>query len=576
MKSFIELKKNAAKSFEGLPKIKLAVLGDSATQFLVKAIKGYGYEIKVNIEIFEAEYNQADAEIFNTDSELYKFEPQYILLFYNINSIYKKFLKTNFEDANCFSNNFIDHIKQQLVVINRQVNSKILYTNFFETTDSVFGNYGHKLSHSWSSQLRKINAGIQDLAVSEKNFYINDILSLQNQKGLDFFIDPKLYIAADVFLSIEGHTFVAKNIIDIIAATEGQQRKCIILDLDNTLWGGIIGDDGLDNIQLGDLGIGKAFTLFQLWIKALKNRGIILAVCSKNNEEIAKEVFEKHPDMVLKLDDIAIFIANWNSKAENIKNIQSILNIGFDSMVFLDDNPAERAIVKENIPQIIVPDLPLDPALYVSYLSTLNLFETASYSEIDSHRTKSYQDQVKRNSGMEYFADEKEFLETLQMKSKVESFNNFNIPRVAQLTQRSNQFNLRTIRYTDFEIEKIANNDEYFTFTFTLDDKFGENGLISVIILKKESTTTAFIDTWIMSCRVLKRGVENFVLNHMVNFARQNGIALLAGQYIPTAKNMMVQNHFKNLGFNETHINGFWELKVDQYKLQETKIKEVK
>jgi FkbH-like protein len=338
----------------------------------------------------------------------------------------------------------------------------------------------------------------------------------------------------------------------------------VILDLDNTLWGGIIGDDGLENIQIGSLGIGKAFTEFQYWLKKLKNRGIILAVCSKNTEAIAKEPFEKHPDMVLRLEDIAVFVANWDNKADNIRRIQSTLNIGFDSMVFLDDNPFERNIVRENITGITVPELPEDPAEYLEFLYTLNLFETvSSASAEDAERTKLYQVQAERAAQQMAFTNEEDYLKSLDMTSLVEPFNKFNTPRVAQLSQRSNQFNLRTVRYNEAEISALANDKNFFSHTFTLEDKFGDNGLICIIILKAQDTDTLFIDTWLMSCRVLKRGMENFTLNTIVKTAKKNGYKYLCGEYLPTAKNEMVKDHYQNLGFS--YRDGKWLLNVNDY-----------
>jgi FkbH-like protein len=363
--------------------------------------------------------------------------------------------------------------------------------------------------------------------------------------------------------SIDFLPLLGKNTVDIIQAVLGKFKKCLILDLDNTLWGGIIGDDGIENIQIGSLGIGKAFTEIQLWVKELKKRGIIIAVCSKNDELIAKEPFEKHPDMVLRLDDIAVFVANWENKVDNIKYIQSILNIGYDSMVFLDDDPFERNMVQSQIPQITVPELPEDPAEYLNYLRTLNLFETASHTEKDEQRTQQYQQEAKRHVAQKMFTNENGFLSTLEMVSTVKPFDKFTIPRVAQLTQRSNQFNLRTIRYTEEEIQQIAASKDYYTFSFTLQDKFGDNGLVSIIILKKQNEAL-FIDTWIMSCRVLKRGMENFVLNEIAKLAKQDGYKELIGEYIPTAKNGLVKDHYSYLGF--MYDQGCWKLSVNDYK----------
>ena len=296
----------------------------------------------------------------------------------------------------------------------------------------------------------------------------------------------------------------------------------------------------------------------------MKNRGIILAICSKNTESVAKEPFEKHPDMVLRLEDIAVFVANWENKADNIRFIQSVLNIGFDSMVFLDDNPFERNIVRENIPDILVPELPEDPAEYLEYLYPLNLFETVSFSQEDTERTQLYQVEAQRNVLQKKFTNEDDFLKTLNMLSLVEPFNKFNTPRVAQLSQRSNQFNLRTVRYTESDIEQLSKSPDYSTFAFSLEDKFGDNGLICVIILQEENKEVMFIDTWFMSCRVLKRGMENFVLNMVSNHAKEKGYSYLKGEYIPTAKNEMVKDHYAGLGFEEK--DGYWLLDVRSYK----------
>ena len=286
-------------------------------------------------------------------------------------------------------------------------------------------------------------------------------------------------------------------------------------------------------------------------MKKLKNRGIIIAVCSKNDEGKAKEPFEKNPEMVLKLDDIAVFVANWENKADNIRTIQRTLNIGFDSMVFLDDNPFERNMVREHVSGVTVPELPEDPGDYLEYLYTLNLFETASFSEGDKDRTKQYQIEAKRVSLQQSFTNEAEFLKSLDMVSEVKGFDKFNTPRVAQLSQRSNQFNLRTVRYTEAEIAAIESDLHYATFSFTLVDRFGDNGLICVIILEKQDTETLFINTWFMSCRVLKRGMENFTLNTLVDYARSNGFKRIIGEYLPSAKNQMVEEHYPHLGFSK-------------------------
>ena len=567
---YTTLIKNLKKDFSHLKVIRIAILGDSATQMLVKALKAYGFEKGLNFEIYEADYDQIERQVYDSESELFQFKPDYVLVYYSSNKLLKKFYSLDKESKSDFAAKKIADLSSLYQAINTQLKCKTILFNFAEINDTVFGNFANKTNHSFTYQIRKINYELMHLAQSGKNLFINDIASLQAMYGSAFSADSKMYVNADIHFSLDFLPLVASNLTDIILSIYGSFKKCLILDLDNTMWGGIIGDDGIENIQIGDLGIGKAFTEFQLWIKQLKQRGIILAVCSKNDEAFAKEPFQKHPDMVLRLDDIAVFVANWNNKADNIRYIQSVLNIGFDSMVFLDDNPFERSMVKTHIPEVTVPELPEDPAEYLPYLRTLNLFETASYTDEDEQRTQQYKEEAQRVEIQKKFSNESDFLASLNMTSVVKAFDKFTIPRVAQLTQRSNQFNLRTIRYSEDEIAGIAASQEYFSLSFTLEDKFGDNGLISVIILKKESNKL-FVDTWIMSCRVLKRGMENFVLNQIVYLAQQNQCNEIIGEYIPTAKNGMVKDHFQNLGF--TADGNKWKLQVVNFSQRECFIK---
>lgn len=563
MKTFQELKKNLKKDFSSLKPIKIAVLGDTATQFLTQAIRAMGYEKALDLQIWEADFNQIEQQITDHGSELYDFEPEIVLIFQSSHKLLSKYNKLKPEVHSLLADEELDGIELMTETLSQKTNAKIIYYNYTEIDDTVFGNYALKTEASFLFQLRKLNYELMNFASKNPNFHLCDISSIQNQIGKNAFFQSSIYVNTEMVLSLDAMPLVASRTLDIIQSLDGKFKKCVILDLDNTTWGGIIGDDGIENIQIGSLGIGKAFSEFQYWIKKLKNRGIIVAVCSKNTEAVAKEPFEKHPDMVLRLDDISVFVANWENKADNIRHIQSILNIGFDSMVFLDDNPFERNIVRENLPEVTVPELPEDPAEYLEYLYTLNLFETASVSEEDSERTKMYQIEAQRAKVQQKFTNEDDFLQSLNMVSVVEPFNKFNKPRVAQLSQRSNQFNLRTIRYTDADIETLSTSDNHITFTFTLEDKFGDNGLICVIILKKETEKICFIDTWFMSCRVLKRSMENFVLNTIVNTSMKKGFLTLKGEYIQTAKNDMVANHYMNLGFEKKA--DYWELKIADY-----------
>ena len=575
MKTFQELKKITKHMPADLPAIKVALTGDTATQFLATAIRGTGAERGYQIDLFEAEYNQVERQFLDPSSELYQTDADFIVLFQSTHKLGEKHSLLSPSQQESLAEErlaFVASVCENPMLASK----KIICLNYPEIEDTVFGSYATKVTSSFTYQVRKLNMGLMDLSQRYANLFICDIAGLQNKLGRDMMFAPNVYVSTEMVLSIDALPYVASRVMDIICAIKGQFKKCLILDLDNTVWGGVIGDDGLEGIQLGHgLGIGKAFTEFQMWVKKLKQRGVIICVASKNNEETAKEPFEKHPDMVLKLEDIAVFQANWETKVDNIRTIQRILNIGFDSMVFLDDNPFERNIVRENIPGITVPELPQDPGEYLEYLYSLNLFETASYSQADKDRTKQYQVEAQRVSLQKTFSNEADFLKSLDMTSVVSGFNKFNTPRVAQLSQRSNQFNLRTVRYTEADIEALGQNPDVIDLSFTLEDKFGDNGLIAVIIMKKQDEETLFIDTWFMSCRVLKRGMEDFTLNAMVEAAREKGYKRIVGEYLPTPKNKMVENHYPSLGFQKLEGTPIaqYVLDVEQYQPRENYIK---
>lgn len=561
MKDFQALKKNLKNVPDNLAPIKVALLGDTATQFLATALKGTGIDRGFLLDLFEADFNQIERQFMDPGSDLHAFDPEYIVVFQSTHKWLEKHALCNSEQKASLADERLAFVRS----ICGLTQAKIIYLNYPEIEDTVFGSYANRVPSSFTWQVRKFNYELMRISQENPNLYICDLAGLQSKFGRDRFFDAAVYTSTEMILSLDALPYVSARILDIICSLKGRFKKCLILDLDNTLWGGVVGDDGLEGIQLGHgLGIGKVFTEFQMWIKKLKERGIIICICSKNDEDKAKEPFEKHPDMVLRLSDIAVFMANWETKVDNIQAIQQILNIGFDSMVFLDDNPFERNIVREHIPGITVPELPEDPADYLEFLYSLNLFETTSYSVTDKDRTKQYQIEAERTSYAKTFTNEGEFLRSLEMVSKVEGFTPFNTPRVAQLSQRSNQFNLRTVRYTEADITSMSNDPGVIPVTFTLEDKFGDNGLICVVILKKLDEESLFIDTWFMSCRVLKRGMEEFTLNTVVLKAREHGYRRIVGEYLPTLKNGMVKDHYDRLGFKPLG-EGRYELDVNDY-----------
>ena len=554
--SFNELKKAAKQSGEGMKTIRFAVVGDCATQHVSTALRGFAHTVGYHFDLFDADYNQLDAQTMDPGSELYAHAPAFTLLYNCTEKLYESYASLPMEERGGFADRIYAVIAGRWERISSVISTRILQTNFPEEDDGVFGSYAFKVPGAFINQVRKLNVLLSEGAQSHKNVFIADAAGLRNELGREGFSDPGLYYLAKLPMKTDALPYFAKAVLETVSAAEGKFHKCAVLDLDNTLWGGVIGDDGLEGIAIGELGTGHAFTDLQRWLKELRERGVILAVCSKNNEDTAKEPFEKHPEMVLRLSDISMFVANWEDKATNIRRIQSTLNIGMDSMVFLDDNPFERNLVRSMIPEITVPELPEDPAEYLSYLRSLNLFETASYSGEDRERTAQYQAEIGRAALMDQFADFDDYLKSLEMVAKAAPFDKFSYPRVSQLTQRSNQFNLRTVRYTEAEIEEIAESDRYLTIYFTLRDKFGDHGLISVVILEKRENKTLFIHEWLMSCRVLKRGMEEFIINTILSTAAENGFETVIGEYLKTPKNAMVKDIYSRLGFTLTGEDG--------------------
>lgn len=534
---------------------RLAVMGDCATQHLSTAIGGYGAAIGLGLEIFDADYNQINALVLDEHSELYAFKPDAVLLQMCTQKLYERFCENPLENRAAFAETVFAQIKTTWQRIGEKIT--VLQCNFPLLDDGVFGQFGNKTADSFLFQQRKLNYLLMQGCQEAKNAYLVDLDALQSRLGQGQFFDARLYYIAKMPIRMEALPETAKCVVDMIQAIRGSVKKCVVLDLDNTLWGGVIGDDGLSGIQIGELGTGHAFSDFQEWLKQLKNRGILLTVCSKNEEATAKEPFEKHPEMVLRPEDFSMFVANWENKAANIRRIQQTLNIGMDSMVFLDDNPFERNLVQGLIPEITVPALPEDPALYLEYLRGLDLFETASYSAEDVHRTDQYRTQANRTVFESSFQSYDDYLANLQMKATVAPFDKFHYPRIAQLTQRSNQFNLRTVRYTEAEVEALAKDDSHIGLYFTLKDRFGDYGLISVVVLDKQPGDVLFISEWLMSCRVLKRGMEEFIADKILSLAAEQGFRKIIGEYLATPKNAMVKDLYERMGFTRVGENRF-------------------
>jgi FkbH-like protein len=394
--------------------------------------------------------------------------------------------------------------------------------------------------------------------------------------GKDAWCNPSLWHHSKQEISPSQAPLYGEHLARILAAVRGLSHKCLVLDLDNTLWGGVIGDDGLAGIQLGQgSALGEAFQAFQRYVKALKDRGIILAVCSKNDEANALEPFLKHPEMVLKREDISAFVANWENKATNLEHIAKQLNIGLDALVFFDDNPVERGLVRALTPAVAVPEVPEDPAYYIRCLTSASYFEAVSFSSDDFQRTAQYLSNQQRQALQSTAHSIEGYLEQLQMEMVVAPIDEVTLPRATQLINKSNQFNLTTRRYTQAQVQDLAADPNTVDLQIRLKDSFGDNGLISVVLAKpmiNSGETVLHIDTWLMSCRVLGRQVEQAVLNVLVEQAYQRGYSILQGEYLQTAKNEMVRDHYQRLGFEniatavmDDKVRSLWRLNLNHY-----------
>ncbi|MDR3671208.1 MAG: HAD-IIIC family phosphatase [Holophaga sp.] len=546
--NYFKLVKQARTPAPGGRPLRIALLSDASTQHLVPLLKVLFADNGVDAAIYEGGYDAIQMEAYNPDSGLYRFRPDLVFL---INALGK--VKADYyafpDDPAGFAAHQAGILESIWNAIQEHGSAKLVQTTFVLPYERPFGHFGLKLPGTLHQAITELNREIAIRSRAHPNVLLLDTDALAGWVGRKHFIDERLWALAKSYCALECLPEVAQGLVDVALAAQGRSIKCVVLDLDNTLWGGVVGDDGLEGIGLGDLDDGDAFRFFQLYLRDLARRGIILAVCSKNNEETARRVFLEHPAMVLKLEHIAMFVANWEDKPKNLRRIQANLNIGFDSMVFLDDSPFERNMVRQLIPDLLVPELPEDPALYVRFLAELNLFETSTFSELDGKRNRLYQEQGRREQVKAHSQSIDQFLASLETEADIQPFLPRHLSRIAQLLQRSNQFNLTTRRLSEAECRKVMEQPaRHPAFTITLRDTFGDFGLINVVLLTLQDATLE-IDGFLMSCRVLQRGVEQLAMNRIFTLAGQLGATRVRGRYLPTAKNAMVKDFYPQFGF---------------------------
>jgi FkbH-like protein len=547
---------------EGLKDLRVAVLGGSTTNELVNFLELLLLSVGFRPSLYQSEYGRFYEDAVQDPRALIDFKPDLV------------YIHTSYRDVRhsppigCTEAQFNESVESELGTfleiwnsLERNVACQVIQNNFETPPYAILGNMDAVAYGGLSRFLMQVNVAFAQEAAKRPKLILQDVHGISARLGVEKWFDWNRYWNYKLLLTPEANLEVARSVTSIVRAMYGRSRKVLVLDLDNTLWGGVIGDDGIERIQIGrETPVAEAYTAFQEYCLSLRNRGVLLAVCSKNTEAIAKSGFE-HPSSVLKLEDISCFKANWNPKHENIHEIAQELNLSVDSFVFVDDNPAERAIVQAQLPQVAVPDVGGDISRFAEILERGRYFEPVALSQEDLDRAALYADNSRRTTLQQKFANYGEYLDSLEMVAEIERFKPLYLERIAQLTNKTNQFNLTTRRYTLAQMESISTDPRYLALYGKLGDRFGDNGLISIVLGRRE-LDTLHIDLWLMSCRVLKRDMEVAMLDAVVERSVRAGIKHIVGYYLPTAKNGMVTDFYLTLGF-EAHGTGNPELPED-------------
>lgn len=550
--------------------IRIAVLGGSTTNEVVDLLEILLLDSGFRPTFFQSEYGRYYEDAVLEPEIIADFKPDLVYIHTGIQNI------QTFQPVACTEADFPSFVAAELsryqaiwASLANAVGCQIIQNNFELPAYPTLGNLDSVSPGGRSRFILELNRLFAVEAANNPRLIIQDLAALSAQVGLKQWFDPERWFSYKSANTVEGSFAIANSLTSIIRALFGRSRKVLVLDLDNTLWGGVIGDDGPDKIVIGkETAVAEAYTAFQEYCLSLRERGILLAVCSKNNEDVAKQGFA-HPDSILKLEHFSAFKANWEPKHENILQIATELNLGTDSFVFVDDNPAERSIVESQIAGIAVPDVGDQVAQYASIIDAGRFFELISLGKEDLTRAKLYEDNAERSKLEQKFANYGEYLDSLEMSAEIDVFNSTYMERIAQLTNKTNQFNLTTRRYTLAEIESTVSDGNHIGLYGKLTDRFGDNGLISVV-LGHQTGDTLHMDLWLMSCRVLKREMEIAMLDSLVERARDRNITTILGYFIPTAKNGMVQDHYEKLGFtfvskDEAANSTVWSLDVTSY-----------
>ncbi len=537
----------------GLPTapVRLAVLGASTTTHLAPGLRVAALRRDVWLSVYEPDYGQYLQELRDPQSRLHRFQPTAVLLSLDVHHLLPGRGPTlDAAQAAAQVEDALSSMRELWRSVRGAFGCQVIQQTVLPISPPVFGLNEHRLPGSAAAMTFRLNARLREVADADGV----DLLTLDAwaaQAGLAAWHDPTLWTRAKQEVSPSATPFYGDLVARLVAAGQGRVAKCLVLDLDNTLWGGVIGDDGLEGIVLGQGSAqGEGFTAFQTYVAALAQRGVILAVCSKNDEANALAAFDRHPEMVLRRADISAFVANWNDKASNLREIARQLNIGLDALVFADDNPFERNLVRRELPMVAVPELPEEPALFSRRLSDAGYFEALALTAEDRDRTLQYQANRERQSLQGQSTDLGGYLRSLDMRLSWREFDAVGAQRITQLINKTNQFNLTTRRYASHEVDAVMADPRAVGLQLRLADRFGDNGIIAVVIGRlTEDGASLDLDTWLMSCRVLGRRVEEATLAIVVEVAASFGAGRILGRYLPSEKNAMVADLYERLGF---------------------------
>ncbi len=557
--------------------VKVAIIGSSTLDDLQVFMEVNCYVAGLRPAVWLGGYDQYQQEILSGDSELYEFAPDVIIIKLDAEQVFgyleKKLLNMTVAERKAESAAVVSRLAALLETLTANTTATVLINNFALPEFSPLGIADRRDEFGQAAVYAAINDGLASV-IREKfpTVFVVDEARLVARVGAENARDDRMWYIGRIGISEELLPKLSMEYLRYIKALKGQTKKCVVLDLDNTLWGGIVGEDGPEGLQLGTSGIGNAFNSFQEALLQLSQRGILLAIASKNNPADALEVLEKHPEMVLRPVNFAAMRINWTDKPTNLREIARELNIGVDSLVFLDDNPVERSLMRQMLPEVLTVEMPSDPAQYRRTLLNLPDFEMLRITEEDLARARMYQEQQAREQFQQKYEGDsggvEKFLYDLQMRVQVARGDNITLPRIAQLINKTNQFNLTTRRYTEAEVREMAgSSDKYRIYGIKVVDRFGDNGLTGVVIAETQAENWR-VDTLLLSCRVMGRTVETALINYLIEQAQAAGATRLEGQYIPTAKNSVVSKFYPEHGFTlETEQDGTtaWSLDLKDY-----------